>query len=222
MPSHDVPKSTPAPPAVRLAARYTPAVLARLRTVRGAALAGIAAGGLLAGHALDYFVVFPSGDHRSHVLAVTGHGYLPSAALVAVLTLLFGLAVAAVLGARDTRRADPVALKPHAFTAALVALQVGGFLALESGERLLTGAGLSDLTGPLLGVGIVFQVLVALAGRLLFTAFYRAGAAIGRRVRRVAGATPRMAIPTPVRERRGSRLFADRPPARASPGLLAH
>jgi hypothetical protein len=210
------------PSAVRLVARYTPAVLARLRTVRRAALTGIAAGGLLAGHALDYFAVFPNGDHRSDVLAVTGHGYLPSAALVAVLTLLFGLAVAAVLGARDTRRADSIALKPRAVTAVLVALQVGGFLALESGERLSSGAGLSGLTVPLLGVGIVFQVLVAFAGRLLFIALYRAGAAIGRRNRRVAGATPRMPAATAVRGRPGSRLFADRPPARAPPGLLAH
>jgi hypothetical protein len=167
--------------------------------VRWIILVQAAAAGLIAGHFLDYWIVAPDGRHRSALLDVTGHGYLNTAATLAVFFAIS--AVVASIGAGATRRdPDPEQRSGWRATAArLAALQGASFLMVESVERVAAGAAPSGFGVRLLVVGLLVQAGVAALTALALTLLERTGAAVSallagrfaaRRVPLVLGSEP--------------------------------
>ncbi|HJR98851.1 MAG TPA: hypothetical protein VJ979_13210 [Actinomycetota bacterium] len=121
---------------------------------------GVAGAGLLLGHWLAYALATPAAT-RDRVLDATGHGYLPYATQVAMLAGALGLA--GVFWSRLTRRAGGGSFTRDA--CGFLMVQTGAYVAIEVGERLLSGAPLDDLAhGPLLAIGLGVQAVVAIAG----------------------------------------------------------
>jgi hypothetical protein len=137
---------------------------------------------LLAGHALDYLLLFP-GDERAHVLAHTGHAYLSRAPL-----LLGAFVAAAVLGAL---LAGGLSTFEHpsptrgASWRYLALIQSSAFVALELLERSLSGAELGDLLS-VMPLGLVTQIVIACVSAALLALLFRAGARIASAIRRDA------------------------------------
>lgn len=120
----------------------------------------VAGAGLLLGHSLAYALATPAAT-RDRVLDATGHGYLPYAMQVAMLAGALGLA--GIFLSRLTRRGGGGSFTRDACV--FLAVQSSAYVAIEVGERLLSGAPLDDLAhGPLLAIGLGVQVVVAIAG----------------------------------------------------------
>jgi hypothetical protein len=185
------------------------------RPPRTIAALGVAAFGLVVGHWLAYAIEAPGAAERSQLLRHTGHGYLPYLTQVAVLALTAGLA--ALFVARLSRRGARTGFARDA--ARLAFVQVVAFVAMEVGERLLSGASLHDLAhGPLLAIGIGVQLLVALAGASILRLTERAadGAAAAREAALPPWSAPSVAtvpafLPQTPR-RRGLRAATSRAP----------
>jgi len=121
---------------------------------------GVAGAGLLLGHWLAYALATPAAT-RDRLLDATGHGYLPFATQVAMLAGALGLA--GIFLSRLTRREARGSFTRDA--AVFLTVQSGAYVAMEVGERLLSGASLHDLShGPLLAIGLGVQAVVAIAG----------------------------------------------------------
>ena len=145
------------------------------------AAAGLAAGGVLVAHALTYALVAPDPGARDGLLAATGHGYLPAANFVALLSVLVTLG-ALFLG-RLTRPWSTPGWKQ--LGTRLAAFQVGAFLAMELLERLGSGAPLAGLLrSNVLTIGVTAQLMVAgvvtFLVRLALRASDKVAAALGR------------------------------------------
>jgi hypothetical protein len=163
---------------------------------------GVAGAGLVLGHWLAYALAAPEHHARDRVLAETGHGYLPFVTQVALLG--GAIALAGLFLTRMTSRIHRGS--PARDAAALFAVQSGVFLAMEIGERLLSGASLHDLThGPLLAIGLGVQAVVAIAGAILMRLTERAAEAAGTLARsgptpaRLIEAIPAVAVASPRR-----------------------
>ena len=147
--------------------------------LRGLPVFGFAVAGLLLGHTLSYLLALPDPSHRDLVLNRTGHGYLPAAGDAALILALAGVAALvvrawSVRGPRETRTfASPASL--------LAVVQVVAFGGQEVLERLVAGAPLGELAdGPLLLVGVVVQIAVALVGAAALGWLARASARIAQ------------------------------------------
>jgi len=141
---------------------------------RTAARLGIAAAGLVLGHWLAYALSAPGANERDELLHATGHGYLAFATQVAVLAGTLGLA--GLFLARLHQREGGGSFARDVVL--LGAVQTCAFVAMEAGERLLSGAPLHDLThGSLLMIGLAVQLLVATAGAALLRLTDRTAAA---------------------------------------------
>jgi hypothetical protein len=122
--------------------------------------------GLIVGHLLSYLIAIPDAARRDAVLAETGHAYLHLAGDIAVV-LTFAAVVTVALRAVAARRAAEL---PSGLRLAwrLGGLQAGAFVAMEVGERLLSGTGLGELFADhLFAIGIVVQLVIASFGTLL-------------------------------------------------------
>lgn len=131
--------------------------------------AGLAAGGVMAGHWVGYAVCEPDAGARAVLLEATGHHLLPQLSVPAALAAL----VALVAGAR---RGRVPAVRYARVARPLVALQVAGFTALELAERLAVhGHGLTPahLLDPALGIGVAAQILIGCAAAALVVALHR-------------------------------------------------
>src|SRR5688572_6825224 len=152
---------------------------------------GVAGSGLLLGHWLAYALRTPDPSARAELLHTTGHSYLPYATQVALLAGVIGL-IGLFLARLNSRE------RSGSFSGDLIRLaaaQSGAFLAMEVGERLLTGASLHDLThGPLLAIGLGVQVVVAVAGALVLRLTERAAAAVEAVDRTIARLLPRSLV----------------------------
>jgi hypothetical protein len=148
-------------------------------------VAGVAFAGVVAGHSLAYFAALPGGAQRDTYLAQTGHSYWHSALVVALLLEVLGLAVVAVRGFRAGLRGTlPIRFSARQLATRLALIQVGAFTALEAGERLVSGAGVSGMFAHHLFVlGVAIQLLVAVAGALLLRWLARAAGAFGSALR---------------------------------------
>jgi len=145
--------------------------------ISGRACAGLATGGIVIGHLLGYLLAFPNGPERHEHLAAVGHGSFRWLGLIAL--AMTGLSLLA-LGARALRGEGGV---PPGRTALLLAsLQVPGFLLLELVERHFDPA--ATLADPGVQIGLLAQVLVALATAVLLRAFVRAVAVVAALLRR--------------------------------------
>ena len=122
--------------------------------------------GLIVGHLLSYLIAIPDPARRAAVLAHSGHTYLHLAGDVAV---ILGFAAAVTVGLRAMAERDATARSSTARLAfRLGALQAGAFIAMELGERLVSGTGFGELFADhLFGIGIVVQLAIAGVGALL-------------------------------------------------------
>jgi len=122
--------------------------------------------GLIVGHLLSYLIAIPDPARRAVVLAHSGHAYLHLAGDVAV---ILGFASAVTVGLRATAERDATDRSSAARLALrLGALQAGAFIAMELGERLVSGIGFGELFADhLFGIGIVVQLAIAGVGALL-------------------------------------------------------
>jgi hypothetical protein len=148
---------------------------------QAASLAALSAAGLAAGHVLDYRFLIPNHASRLSVLAHTGHANLGTALHASL--IVGAIALVALFGAglsRGLTRRSTGAPNPWWVVRRVALLQAIGFVALEAGERLVAGARLFDLAGPLLGVGIVIQIAVGATGGLTLILAYKAGIRVGR------------------------------------------
>src|SRR5207249_9439705 len=99
----------------------------------GPAFAGIAADGIVLGHAAAYLIAIPDAVAREQLLARTGHAYLPAAMQLALVVALAGV------GSLLLRRASGVT-SPRLRTSSSVAtrlsvVQVSIFATMETIER---------------------------------------------------------------------------------------
>lgn len=142
----------------RLPMRCGAAILLRVKRALGAlslGLAGMAWGGVVAGHLLAYAVAHPHPAIRHEQLAVTGHGSFHAMLLLAALSSGLGLASAGVrsLRGRAVPRGSSTAL-------VLAAIQIPAFALMDLAER---GFSLSSfVTDPAVPLGLVLQVVFAL------------------------------------------------------------
>jgi hypothetical protein len=173
--------------------------------------------GLIVGHLLSYLIAFPDAARRDAVLAAAGHAYLHLAGDVAVV-LAFAAVVTAMLRAAAERGGTEL---PSGVRLAwrLGALQAGAFVAMEVGERLVSGSGLGELFADhLFGVGVVVQLVIASLGAILLRWLGR----VAVRIAAALGRSPRRRLAGTKWIRSGSaraprRAFAGIVPARAPP-----
>jgi hypothetical protein len=163
-------------------ARGLCAEMPNLRVAGKLLLAGMALGGVVAGHAVAYLAAIPSPAARHHVLAETGHGYWRVAVAAALGASLFAAGSVALRHVRAgaegrARRADVCRwLAPR-----LAAVQVLVFLAAEATERVVAGVPLAEfLHEGLLLWGLVAQLLVALLATVVLGWLARAAVLVGR------------------------------------------
>lgn len=181
---------------------------------RVTATLGVAGSGLLLGHWLAYALGTPDATARDELLHATGHSYLPYATQVALLAGVIGLV--GLFLARLHRRERLGSFAGNVVR--LAALQSGAFLAMEVGERLLTGAPLHDLThGPLLVIGLGVQAVLAVVGALVLRFTERAAEAVETVDRAIAGFMPRSWVTASIASggtprRPASRAACDRAP----------
>jgi hypothetical protein len=145
---------------------------ARLRTP----LVGIALGGMVTGHALGYLAALPVGAVRAAHLAATGHGSFPLLALVALLAAGASLVAVGIRSLREARAPSVAATAVQ-----LAGLQAALFLMLELAERGFDAERL--LSDPCVRLGVVAQLLVALASAFLIRLLVRAVHAVAARPR---------------------------------------
>ena len=122
--------------------------------------------GLIVGHLLSYLIAIPDAARRGALLAASGHAYLHLAGDIAVV-LAFAAVVTVALRAASGRGGTelPSGLR---LVWRLGALQAGAFVAMEVGERLVSGAGLGELFADhLFATGVVVQLVIASLGALL-------------------------------------------------------
>src|SRR6266567_1344867 len=148
---------------------------------RSARSLAVAVAGLLAGHILIYRIVAPGPLQRAALLQTTGHGYLPAALALGIALAALAAGGAVLLGFRRGAGGDAGRRGSLVRWVLLPAVgQAAAFLVLEVLERVLAGAPLSSLLGPLLPVGVALQLLVGAAGGLVLAGLDRAGEAAGR------------------------------------------
>jgi hypothetical protein len=193
-------------------------------TNRVARTLAVAVTGLFAGHVIVYRILAPGPLQRSVPAGGASHAYLPFA-------LAAGLMLALAAGARTFRlgfqratiRGTDRRRPGFAGTLILPAVaQAAAFIVLEVLERVLAGAPMGTLLGPLLPVGVALQLVVGATGGLLLAGLDRAGEITGRVVvarRRPAGPAiePHRwppATPTPGHRPRSALLIRG-PPIRA-------
>jgi hypothetical protein len=185
-------------------------------------LTGVAVAGAVIGHTLAYVLAVPHPGARLVLLATTGHTYWSTAIAVAVVC---GLASVASSLIRQFRAGLLAARRPPErslgrLAGRLAMLQVGIYLVQETLERVAVGASPGSLLqGRLLAVGLVAQLVVALALAVVLRAAGLvaecAGRALRRRHRQVALAAPLTFGPIFVW---ASRLLAGGLGSRAPPG----
>jgi hypothetical protein len=136
-------------------------------------LGGLAAGGVALAHLVAFLIAAPYPVRREELLEATGHGAWPVLVTIAMGGLVAALAGFAAGRLREARPASPAVLF-RATIGRLVILQVAAFILLEGLERLASGHDLAELwSEPVLGIGLVAQVFVALAGAVLLALFAR-------------------------------------------------
>jgi len=174
--------------------------------------------GVLAAHAIGYFIVYRDARYRADVLAATGHGYLGHAVIVAVIAAAAAVSVAVARGVREERatRWWDAALR-------IAVVQTAAFFGVEVMERVAAGVRPFSGMGHVLLIGAIVQLFMGAVVASVLLAFERAGRTIAAVVRaegapRRARGYVRLEPPTRSVHRRFVRLPDA---ARAPPRLLA-
>jgi len=150
------------------------------------AVAGLAAGGVVAGHALGYALAQPDPALRAAHLAATGHASFGLLACVATAAAL--LAVGRVAWRAAAGRGDRSPAFGH-----LAGVQVLAFALVEVAERGFSAA--AAARDPAVLIGLLLQVLVAVLLARLVGGVARVARLLARRPRRPARGEPRRACP---------------------------
>jgi hypothetical protein len=185
----------------------------RMARFRWLAAGAIAWAGIVLGHLVSYWLAYPHPEIRADHLAATGHQALPIALVSAAAVVPAILVLLAV----RTLRGPP--LPPmRRFAGGLAAIQVPGFLLMELVER---GMALERLgQEPALLLGILVQVLVAVAVALLCRAFMGVVAALASHARRHRRIHVRVRWPEPRHDLSNRLVFLIHTRRRAPPASL--
>jgi hypothetical protein len=122
---------------------------------------GLAFGGIVVTHVLAYRAVEHGHGARQALLDETGHRLWPWVATLGVAGAVAALGAHTARAARSPHHTRGV---PFFF---LVTVQTGGWLLLETFERLAFGGGHASLLDTPMVVGLLVQVAVALVATLL-------------------------------------------------------
>jgi len=136
-------------------------------------LGGLAAFGIVAAHCVAYIMMAPEGEERALLMDATGHQFWG-----VVFALGLGVGVAGVswlmVNFLHPSTAEHSKVNLFAFAAPrLMALQVGGFVLLEATERMFMGGGAHALLEPVVIVGLVVQIAVALVAAVILSLLTR-------------------------------------------------
>jgi hypothetical protein len=182
---------------------------------------GFALVGVWLGHALAYLLALPDPRHRTVLLRVTGHGYLPGLGDVALMLLAASVATVVARAWSGRGMGRPERFLPLA--AFLAVMQAAAFVGQEVAERLLAGSTLDALFDHhLLLTGVLVQCGLALAGAASLRWLGRASVRIAEVASALgwaaapAGAVLAAPIPASCDEPHGRVLATDRE-ARAPP-----
>ena len=164
-----------------------PKATARFRLLLG----GAAAAGVAFAHGLAYLLAEPNSHAREELLASTGHGSWALMIPAAMALLVAGLAGFVWTRVRRAPADSPSAIFLEA-APRLALLQTVFFVLLEAAERLSTGHSLVSLAAePVVVIGVVGQIVVALLGAAFLALFSKVVDAIVAAVRRSALRAPR-------------------------------
>ncbi len=148
--------------------------------------------GVIVAHVAAFFVAEPHSHARDELLAATGHRYW-AVTIAAALALL--VASMATLVWNRVRAANPASAGEMFVEAAprLALVQVLGFVLLEGVERITVGHGLLDLFAePVVVIGIVAQIVVALLGAAVVALLTRLVDAVVASIRSGVARAPRV------------------------------
>jgi hypothetical protein len=167
-------------------------MIRRLTPTRALVCAALSFAGIVGAHSLSYVLVASDPHERHHLLHETGHGGWDQLRLAAAAAAVAGLI--AFISARFRSRSSAPRLTLTA--PALAVLQVGGFLLLECTERLLSGTGgLAAFSEGVVQLGVVVQVIVAIALAVILVVLARVVDLLVGRDRPVTHARSRIAWP---------------------------
>lgn len=169
-----------------------------MASTRRRSVLGIAAGGVLLGHAITYALADPNAHERTADLARTGHAYLGIANDLGLVVALVALS-AVFLGGLTRGHGDLPSLR--GVTGRLAVFQMMAFASMELLERISAGAPMTGvLHHGILPLGLVIQVVVAALGALIIRWLLRAADriawALGRAPAPFDRATAAFTIPT--------------------------
>jgi hypothetical protein len=116
----------------------------------------LAFAGTLAAHSIAYWLIAADPHHHASLLLSTGHGYWGVVTPLAIGLSVAGIAGALISSSRTVVRFGNVAARA-------VVLQVLAFLLMETIERATVGGPLVVVREPVVLVGLVVQMLIALA-----------------------------------------------------------
>jgi hypothetical protein len=141
-------------------------------------LPGIALAAVWVTHRIAYHVAAPDAHERVQLLDATGHGYLPVLAPVVISLLVASIGCFILQRSRDSALRSNVSYSAVAGRLAL--LQVVAFLGMELAERVANGASSAEFLQPVVGVGLVLQLVSACVVASLLFMLGRAVEAIRR------------------------------------------
>ena len=146
-----------------------------------ALLAALGIAGVVLGHAIGYWLAHPHAHGRHLVLAASGHGYWALAIPLAILGAVIALLGQAALGAFRGGTPPSSSARPTVVGVfvRLSAVQIGIFVALELGERLVGGAGM-PWAEVAFWLGLPIQVLVAGTGAVALRGAEEVGTRLAR------------------------------------------
>lgn len=143
-------------------------------------LAALACAGIASAHWLAYFAAGTHGHLHDELLSSTGHAYWPYFAAVSMAALVAALARPVIQGFRAGPNRTGIRFIPTVLVLAVV--QVGGFLALEVGERMLFAQGhsLNVLSESVVLWGLALQVVTAVVATIVVRLLARVGEFVAR------------------------------------------
>jgi len=186
------------------------------------ALLGTGAVGVLAAHWMDYGLVFRDPAVRAHVLASSGHAYISSLLSGAIMGGFLGAAVVFCVGWAQGVAGPARLLSLRGLFVRLACLQVGGFVLMESLERLQSGLPAHHMWSPVLPLGVLLQILAAAIGALILWLLLRLGHFIGESLSKApTRGSSRTAVPVARQAFARRSVWLSGGPTRAPPASIA-
>ena len=151
----------------------------RNRWIRAAVLGAAAFFGLVGAHVLDYLLLYSDPVRRSGVLRQTGHAYFGKAIEFAIASAILAAIGSFAFGFLRERRDSSATHSTLRVAAVLALIQSGGFVALESAERVVANAHAGQMMRVLI-LGVVLQAAIATITASALRLLERAGEVVAR------------------------------------------